>query len=1219
MLRRRTLSVCLLLVAAAGLSSSAWGAPQLTWDPLGTSSGTSGGAGNWNTASWYGGSYDATWVNGDDATFNGTTGGAVTLSGPVSANNLLFNTAGYSITSTAASNTLTLTGGSVTMNTSSGTMGSVLAGTAGLTSLGGGGVLYLTNTNTFTGGVNLNSGTLNFVSGGLNGTLNTINCNGGILQWASGNTQDMSSKINITNVGQTAYLDTNGNNVPFGSGISGAGALYKQGAGTLTMGAISTYTGGTIVNNGVLAIGITGNGTGVIRGVLTINPGAKVVLTAHDVFGYSSAAVSLSTLNINGGLIDISNGNSNETYTGVTTNLTGGTMSGSNGYFQPFSNGYGNTTFNTFGSTVPSVISSTLNLRQSNLNTTFTVSSGSTTAGVDLLVSGSITQATAGSGITKAGPGFMQATAANSYTGTTVVSAGTLQFTNASNSIGPVTVNGGLLQFTAASTTGLVTVNGGTLSLDGNGGGSGPIGGSAITVNAGGTLRLDVGDASGYTSSQPLTLSGGTLLKGVGNFHDTLERPTILAGGTITTADNGNSASGGWINLFGTSISTSASTTSYITPGGEGNYSIQLRLNSSNYPKFTLGSNSTLLISANVGNYDSSDPLNVTGSAGTGLMVLSGTKDSYSGGTNISGGLLQFASTASVPTTGQITINPNGGLLVSGAYSTVAGWIGAAKINTASTGAIVLTATGTDSEAVNMTGYAGLSLGTTGTLTYSGSYTAVGSTYNLGGGGGTLIYTPAIPSNSNLNLQVGTVVLTNIANSTIAALSGTGTGATSLVVAMAAGGTQPTLTIGTVNSSFSGSVSDQSGLLQFAGAASIPAGTILIGPNGGLFVNGPYSTANAWITSGKINTASTGPILLTTTGTDSQAVTMTGYPSLGLGTTGTLTYNGVYTPAASTYNLGGGGGALTYTPAIPNGSNLNVLPGTVVLTNTANGIIGALSSAGTGTINLVVNTSANGTPLTLTIGGSNTLTTFAGAISDMSLSNSAAVLSLVKTGTGTLTFSGLNGYAGSTTLAGGTLALANAGALPSGTGSITFAGGALQYSPANTADFAARIVSSTSAMTIEYQRPERDLRRRPGRQQYGRLDQAGPGRAQRDEHGQCLLRRHDPQRGHAANRRRGDEQRLASGQYPRQCHALLRHPRDHDLWRRHHRLRQPDQAGGRPAGPDQHGKYLFHRHDRRHGDAANRRRRNEQRLDSGQCQHPERRHADLRQSRGSDL
>ena len=95
----------------------------LYWDPAGTlSTSGSGRAGSWNasTVAWYNGTSDIGWVTGDDAYFGGAAGSTVTLTGLISADNLIFNTTGYSIASSTGTNTLTLTGGTINVATGNG-------------------------------------------------------------------------------------------------------------------------------------------------------------------------------------------------------------------------------------------------------------------------------------------------------------------------------------------------------------------------------------------------------------------------------------------------------------------------------------------------------------------------------------------------------------------------------------------------------------------------------------------------------------------------------------------------------------------------------------------------------------------------------------------------------------------------------------------------------------------------------------------------------------------------------------------------------------------------------------------------------------------------------------------------------------------------------------------------------------------------------------------
>ena len=131
-----------------------------------------------------------------------------------------------------------------------------LGGTQGFTKLGGG-VLTLSNSgNSFSGGVTLNAGLLNFTNGALGSNLVTFSSNA-TLGWSAGNTQDLSSQIRIED-GITATIATGSNNVTFASslqtGASENSSLTKTGSGTLTFTAVNTYTGNTRISAGRVVI-----------------------------------------------------------------------------------------------------------------------------------------------------------------------------------------------------------------------------------------------------------------------------------------------------------------------------------------------------------------------------------------------------------------------------------------------------------------------------------------------------------------------------------------------------------------------------------------------------------------------------------------------------------------------------------------------------------------------------------------------------------------------------------------------------------------------------------------------------------------------------------------------------------------------------------------------------------------------------------------------------
>jgi autotransporter-associated beta strand protein len=69
---------------------------------------------------------------------------------------------------------------------------------------------------------------------------------------------------------KAAGLDGTAHNIAFSGHLSGAGALTKAGNGTLTLQNTNTYSGGTFVNQGILAMGATG----VVSGPIMVAAGA---------------------------------------------------------------------------------------------------------------------------------------------------------------------------------------------------------------------------------------------------------------------------------------------------------------------------------------------------------------------------------------------------------------------------------------------------------------------------------------------------------------------------------------------------------------------------------------------------------------------------------------------------------------------------------------------------------------------------------------------------------------------------------------------------------------------------------------------------------------------------------------------------------------------------------------------------------------------------------
>ncbi|MGH7952986.1 MAG: beta strand repeat-containing protein, partial [Limisphaerales bacterium] len=136
----------------------------------------------------------------------------------------------------------------------------IISGTGGITGGGtltksGAGSLTLETSNSFTGGININGGIVNFSSLDNLGS-GSINFDGGALQYASGNMDDISSNTVTFNAGG-GTIDDGGNTLNFANpvGNGGAGGLTKTGSGTLTLNGTNNYSSDTVVAQGTLALG----------------------------------------------------------------------------------------------------------------------------------------------------------------------------------------------------------------------------------------------------------------------------------------------------------------------------------------------------------------------------------------------------------------------------------------------------------------------------------------------------------------------------------------------------------------------------------------------------------------------------------------------------------------------------------------------------------------------------------------------------------------------------------------------------------------------------------------------------------------------------------------------------------------------------------------------------------------------------------------------------
>jgi autotransporter-associated beta strand protein len=155
---------------------------------------------------------------------------------------------------------------------------------------------------------------------------------------------------------------------------------------------------------------------------------------------------------------------------------------------------------------------------------------------------------------------------------------------------------------------------------------------------------------------------------------------------------------------------------------------------------------------------------------GRGTLSLTGTS-SYSGVTNVSGGVLLLSTTSAVSGTAARPYTVNAAGVLAAGYALDQSLLD--KTATASAGVIALAAGGTNATNLSFSSLTAASLGAagSGTQSYTGTLTPNGTTYRLGGGGGTLDFQSLLSGGNTLTAGGntaglgGTVLLSNDANS----------------------------------------------------------------------------------------------------------------------------------------------------------------------------------------------------------------------------------------------------------------------------------------------------------------------------------------------------------------------------------------------------------------------------------------------------------------------
>jgi len=562
---------------------------------------------------------------------------------------------------------------------------------------------------------------------------------------------------------------------------------------------------------------------------------------------------------------------------------------------------------------------------------------------------------------------------------------------------------------TSNGTAGLTKTGVGLLQLSGTNTYNGP-----TTVSAGILEPMAATALPGYNSSGNVVFSGGTL--------------GLLVGGS------------GWTTAQGDTLLSNATKTS-------GALGID-----------TTNANLTQWTAFTTTNFGST--LGLT-KFGTGTLTLNQT-NTYTGGTAVSAGTLQFAKILSMPVTGAVAVGTGTTLAVNvggnGEWTTgtsgngtigglLAGLGGQSGGTVGYTGNVTLGIDTTNASPTSQT-YAGniANVGTTLALaklgtntlvlttanTYTGGTFVTAGTLQLGGAG-----TPGA-SGSNVAVNSGALLDLNGTNQNINFTAGTGVG----IVANNSGSGTSTLTLSTAASP-AANVIIQDYTTAAGGKVAVVVAANIANPNnsntysGGTTVNGGAylylqtgSTSNTGAGTGTINlTASNSGLLSDGTGTIANNITGAGYvQNNATGSTNTPVFTGNLTTS----------GAFIF----------------------RNGTTDGFNFGGTGTSSLsgVIGSTYNPVNGSVTTG------------------------SITKSNVGTLTLSGANIYSGSTTVTGGTLAGTQTSGTPFGTGLVTVGTGILSLAPSGSSTNVAVTGGTVAAGTLFTFNPDATLSLNKGTQ-----------------------------------------------------------------------------------------------------------------------------------------
>ncbi|PCM47175.1 transporter, partial [Pseudomonas fluorescens] len=900
---------------------------------------------------------------------NGLGSGGLTVGGAAT----LDNSASFGI-----GNAITLNAGLTVAGNNDLSLNGIIDGAGSLTK-NGLSDLTLAGNNTFTGAVNIVSGSVTTLNTNALGNTSGVNISAG----AGLNLGSDASLGALTGSGSVQLTGSNtltvgGGNVTstFDGDLSGSGGLTKVGTGTLNLTGINGITGNTAIDGGIVNLsgslgsaqvnvntGGTLTGTGSALGTVNINSGGHLALSSGNTLSASGLTlgagsnvdVALGTpstsslMNIGGNLTLDGNLNVSDAggfgvgvyrlfnYTGALTNLGLDVASVPVGY------GLGDLV-------VQTGVGNQINIQVSAPNSNIRYWDGSQTIANGVVDGGSGTWNAVGTNWTDANGLVNQPWAGD--------------FAVFQGAAGTVTVNG-TQAFTGMQflTDGYNLVNGAAGQLTAVNGTGGT---TALRVDPGVTATIGVNiDGSGILNK----LDAGTLVL---NGANTYSGGTQLDGGKIIVGSNTALGSGTLTANAGTQLDSNTAVTLGNAATLNGNLTV-------------VGSNA-LTLNGVIG--------------GTGGLIKNGAANLTLGGNNA------FL--------GPVALNAGGLILASNSA------LGSGTLNAAGGTTLDASTAISVNNAVNLAG--NLGIGGTADLTLAGTVNGAGSLSKNGAAnltlsgnnnflGGTTLNAGTLTAGSNSALGLGNLTVAgasaldssaavSLGNNVVLNANLTNTGSSDVALSGVVSGTGGLIKSGASNLTLNG-------INTYSGGTTLNAGTVTLGTSAGL-------GSGAVTVAGASTLDTTAPLVLANNVNVNANLSVAGNNNLTLGGViagaGTLTKNGLADLTLSGNNTFSGtfdvqSGSLTTLGNSALGSNAGVNLGAASTLNLGgSGSLASLTGSGTALI---------GGGNTLSIGGNNASSLFAGVLTGTGELN--------KLGTGTLTLTGLNSLTGNTTVNAGTL------------------------------------------------------------------------------------------------------------------------------------------------------------------------------------------------------